>query len=215
MTTDITVVLDRSGSMAAIAPDVIAGLNAFIAAQQASPATVRFTLVQFDDEYEVVHADVPMHSVPPLTDTTFVPRGSTALLDAIGRSIVDTAARIARLAPEARPAHVVFVVQTDGEENASRELTREQVFAMIRRQERVHGWQFLFLAANQDAIAEGGRMGFQPDRSIDFDASGPEVRATFSILADKIARAGRGQEASLTFDQRDRRRTKRRAPGTA
>jgi len=132
MKTDITVVLDRSGSMESIAGDVIGGLNTFVRAQAQVEGEACFTLVQFDDHYEVVHAHVPVQDVPPLTDQTYVPRGSTALLDAIGRTIVATGARLAMMAEADRPQVVIFAVQTDGLENASREFTRQQVFDMIR-----------------------------------------------------------------------------------
>lgn len=210
MKTDITVVLDRSGSMASIAGDVIGGLNTFIRAQAQVEGEACFTLVQFDDKYEVVHAHVPVQDVPPLTDQTYVPRGSTALLDAIGRTIVATGARLAMMAEADRPQVVVFAVQTDGLENASHEFTRQQVFDMIRHQEANYAWQFVFLAADQDAIAEGGRMGFAAARALDYDKDSGDVAALYSVMSRKVGDVRSAKASKIEFDSSDRARTKRR-----
>lgn len=215
MRTDITVVLDRSGSMNAIARDVVTGLNTFVRKQQAVEGEAWFTLVQFDDEYDVVHFRVPIADVPPLTRRTYVPRGSTALLDAIGRAILDIGARIDGLAPDQRPDQIVFAVATDGEENASHAFTRRQVFEMIRQREKAGAlaaptWEFIFLAANQDAIAEGGQMGFDAARSVDFDADGRGVSVAMSLMHDKVAQKRRVGQAPMTFDANDRARASRK-----
>ena len=209
MKTDITVVLDRSGSMASIAGDVIGGLNTFIGAQARVEGEACFTLVQFDDQYEVVHAHVPMRDVPPLTAQTYVPRGSTALLDAIERTIVATGARLAMMAEADRPQAVIVAVQTDGLENASREFTQRQVFDMIRRQEAKYAWQFVFLAADQDAIAEGA-MGITSASALDYDKDGQGVVALYSAMSEKIGDVRRGQASRVEFSSTDRARTKRR-----
>lgn len=210
MKTDITVVLDRSGSMASIAGDVIGGLNTFIRAQAQVEGEACFTLVQFDDRYEVVHAHVPVQDVPPLTEQTYVPRGQTALLDAIGRTMVATGARLAMMAEGDRPDVVVLAVQTDGLENASREFTQQQVFDMIRHQEAKYAWQFVFLAADQDAIAEGGAMGFASASALDYDKDGDGVAALYSAMASKVGEVRRGQASRVEFSPTDRARTKRR-----
>ena len=215
MKTDITVVLDRSGSMNAIARDVVTGLNTFVRKQQAVEGEAWFTLVQFDDEYDVVHFRVPIADVPPLTRRTYVPRGSTALLDAIGRAILDIGARIDALAPDQRPDQIVFAVATDGQENSSHAFTRRQVFEMIRQREKAGAlaaptWEFIFLAANQDAIAEGGQMGFDAARSVDFDADGRGVYVAMSLMHDKVAQKRRAGQAPMTFDASDRARASRK-----
>jgi hypothetical protein len=207
--TDITVVLDRSGSMASISNDVIGGLNTFIQAQAQVEGEACFTLAQFDHEYEVVHDHVPVKDVPPLTAQTYVPRGSTALLDAIGRTIVATGARLASMAEADRPQVVLFAVQTDGLENASREFTRQQIFDMIRHQETKYSWQFVFLAADQDAIAEGGKMGFAPAAALDYSKDGTGVAAMFSAMSEKVEEVRSGKAARVAFSQADRARTKR------
>jgi len=211
--TDITVVLDRSGSMTSIAGEVIAGLNEFVQKQQRVEGEAWFTLVQFDDEYEVVHFRAPIADVPRLTSRTYVPRGSTALLDAIGRTITDISARLDGVAADDRPDQIVFAVATDGQENASHEFTRRQIFRMIREREGRAGspgqaalptWEFVFLAANQDAIAEGGQMGFAPAKSVDFDADAGGVSAAMSLMHDKIAHKRRAADARMDFSDADR-----------
>jgi hypothetical protein len=218
MKTDITVVLDRSGSMTTIARDVITGLNEFVRKQQDVEGEAWFTLVQFDDEYEVVHFRAPIADVPRLTSRTYVPRGSTALLDAIGRTINDITARLAGAAPADRPDQIIFAVATDGQENASHEFTRRQIFKMIREREKLAviqpgvgpTWEFVFLAANQDAIAEGGQMGFAPARSVDFDANAGGVHAAMSLMHEKIAHKRADSMASMDFDSSDRARASRK-----
>jgi len=166
--------------------------------------------VQFDDQYEVVHAHVPVQDVPPLTDQTYVPRGSTALLDAIGRTIVATGARLAMMAEADRPHVLIFAVQTDGFENASREFSRQQIFDMIRHQEAKYAWHFVCLAADQDAIAEGGRMGFASASALDYDKDGDGVTALYSAMTLKIGEVRRGEASKVEFSPTDRARTKRR-----
>jgi hypothetical protein len=195
--------------MASIADDVVGGLNTFIDRQKQVEGEARFTLVQFDDQYELVHRNVPVQSVPPLTRATYVPRGSTALLDAIGRTIVDTGVRLAMLPEAERPEAVIFAVQTDGLENASREFARQQVVEMIRHQEEKYSWQFVFLAADQDAIAEGGRMGFAAGSALDYDKNREGIAAMYDVMSSKVTGVRRGQSRKVEFDSTDRGRTKR------
>jgi uncharacterized protein YegL len=173
---DVTVILDRSGSMDAIASDVVGGFNSFLAEQRRQPGECRLTLVQFDDQYEVLYAGVPLPDVRRLTARTYQPRGSTALLDAVGRTIDAAGRRFSELPEPTRPDRVLMVIVTDGLENASTDYTREQIFKMISTQQDVYHWSFLFLAANQDAIAEGARLGIGAQQSMDFVATGAGVR---------------------------------------
>lgn len=154
--TDITMVIDRSGSMESIRSDAEGGVNSFIETQQQEAGEALLTLVQFDTQYEFVHNGTPIKQASRFK---LVPRGSTALLDAVGRAINETGARLAALDEAQRPGLVVFVIVTDGQENASREFTREKIREMIEHQQTAYKWQFTFLAANQDAFAEGASMG--------------------------------------------------------
>lgn len=156
--TDITLVIDRSGSMSSVLDDAQGGVNAFLAEQARQPGDALLTLVQFDTEYEFIHRGVPIRQVPPYE---LRPRGSTALLDAVGRAVNETGERLAKMAEADRPGLVVFVVLTDGQENSSHEFTKAEIKKMIEHQQSVYNWQFTFLGANQDAFAEAGGMGIQ------------------------------------------------------
>jgi hypothetical protein len=173
--------------MESIASDVIGGFNAFLAEQQNQPGDCSLTLIQFDDPYEVVYAARPISEAPRLTGDTFQPRGSTALLDAIGRTIDATGTRLAALPEDERPERVMLVIVTDGLENASTDFSRERVFGMISTQQDVYKWSFLFLAANQDAIAEGEKVGISARWSQTFDASGAGVVAASRRMSDEVS----------------------------
>jgi len=136
--------------------DAEGGVNAFIEQQATEPGEALLTLVQFDMEYEFLHKGVPISQVPKYK---LVPRGMTALLDAIGRAINETGERLAKMAEQDRPGLVVFVVMTDGQENSSKEFSKADIKAMIQRQQDTYKWHFTFLGANQDAFAEAGEMG--------------------------------------------------------
>ncbi len=154
--TDITVVLDRSGSMSSIKEEAENGLNHFIDEQKELPGSASFTLVKFDTEYEFAYKGVDIQSVGKCT---LEPRGMTALLDAVGRSINETGERLKNTLEEEKPGLVVFVIVTDGAENSSHEFTRSQIKEMIEKQRSTYKWQFTFLGANQDAFAEASSIG--------------------------------------------------------
>jgi uncharacterized protein YegL len=162
--THISFVLDRSGSMQSMLNDAIGGFNAFLAEQQAFPGEATFTLAQFDNIYELIYPFANLQDVKPLTKETFVPRGSTALLDAIGKCIIETGKHLAATPEPARPEKVLFVILTDGEENSSREFDLHKINELITHQQDVYQWQFIFLAANQDAIASASRLGIDMAR---------------------------------------------------
>ena len=165
---DITLVLDRSGSMEIVRDDTIGGTNSFIEQQKQGTTDVTFTLVQFDNQYEFVHKAAPMKTVPPLNRETYQPRGSTALLDAIGRAINETGARLAAMPENERPAKVLFIIQTDGQENSSKEFTHSQIASMITHQREKYSWEFIYLGANQDAIATGTSYGISAGKSLKY-----------------------------------------------
>jgi uncharacterized protein YegL len=172
--TEIAFILDRSGSMQSMIEPAIAGFNAFLRDQQQAEGDARLTLVLFDDQYLVPCASLPVAEVVELDTTTFIPRGGTALLDAIGRSIDELGARLATLPEAERPGQVVVAILTDGEENSSRRFDWPAIREKIRHQEKHYAWRFLFLGANQDAIATAARMGVAAADSATFvhDASG-------------------------------------------
>lgn len=211
---DITFVLDRSGSMADIADDTIGGYNRLLADQKAEPGEATFTLVQFDNKYEVVYAAVPIADVPELTRGTFVPRGGTALLDAIGRTINETGARLAALPEEERPSTVIVVVITDGYENQSKEFIAKwdaerrvvipsPIAEMIRHQQDVYNWTFLFLGADQDAIETAGGIGIAAANSLTYAKSAQGVAATYDATSSLLkSTRSTGHSTGFTADDR-------------
>lgn len=163
--THLYFLLDRSGSMVSLREDTIGGFDTFIAEQRTAPGRCRVTLAQFDNEYDEVYADSDIATVPSLV---LVPRGSTALLDALGRLVVTAGERLAALPEQDRPGSVIVGVMTDGYENASRDWTHGRIKALIEQQSTEYGWQFLYLGADQDAIEEGAKMGFAAGKSMTY-----------------------------------------------
>ncbi len=193
--TDITLVVDRSGSMDAIKDDAQGGINEFIRGQAAESGKALLTLMQFDTEYDLVHNGVNVADVPPYQ---LVPRGMTALLDAVGRAINETGARLAGMPEQDRPGLVVFVIVTDGAENSSKEFTRADIRKMIEHQQSEYSWQFTFLAADQDAFAAGGSMGIKADGIANFSKG--KMRGTYAAANAKVARMRRASAASEEID---------------
>lgn len=185
----ITMLLDRSGSMSIIRNAVIESVNAFVASQKATPGACTFTLVQFDDAdpYEVICNAVPVNLAPLLTHETYVPRGGTPLLDAMGKAIVALGQHLKNLPENLRPGKVVFVVQTDGAENMSREYDRKTIAAMVKEQSDKYQWQFVFLGANQNAIMAGAGLGISASQCLNFAASDSGTRSTMRATAINVS----------------------------
>ena len=186
--TDMTVVLDRSGSMAAVRDDTIGGFNSVLEEQKQVPGLACLTLVQFDDQYEVVYEGRKLQDVPPLTTRTFVPRGSTALLDAVGRTIHAVGARLAALPKADRPGKVLLLIMTDGEENASHEFSRTQIFDMITHQRDVYAWEIVFIGANQDAVATGASYGIPAANALSYVPTAAGTRQALNTFNNAAAR---------------------------
>jgi hypothetical protein len=163
--TRLVFLLDRSGSMQSIKSDIIGGFEAFIGEQRAHEGLCTVTLAQFDDEYEVVYHGIALGQVPPLA---LYPRGRTALHDSMGKLITDTAAEINALAEEDKPFTVVVAIMTDGMENASREWRRPDIKALVEQQTNDHGWEFLYMGADQDAVEVGMGLGVKEGQAITY-----------------------------------------------
>ncbi|HEX5631336.1 MAG TPA: vWA domain-containing protein [Acidimicrobiia bacterium] len=180
-----SVVLDRSGSMASIADDIVGGFNEYLVRQQAEPGEARVTLIQFDgqDPFEVLVDGLDVKQVRPLTRESYQPRGNTPLFDAVGRMIARIDTDLAHRKRYAMPAEdQVVVVITDGLENASREHDRASIFALVE-QKRTEGWVFVFLGADQDAYAEGTRMGVVGTNTAQWQKSPAGVKKMYGDLA--------------------------------
>ncbi len=193
--TEIVCIVDRSGSMHRIREDAIGGFNAFLAEQKELPDPAKLTLVLFNHRYELVHDGVGLQDVPELDDRTYAISGSTALLDAVGMTIDNVRNRIETLSDGEKPGAVIVAILPDGLENSSREYTRQQVFEFIKAQ-REAGWEFVFLAANQDAVREGGRMGVDAADARRFAHTGEGIRDAYRYTSGRTAetrRRARGQ----------------------
>ena len=175
--TEIVFILDRSGSMAGWESDTIGGFNATIEKQRREEGTAYVSTVLFDNESEVIHDRVPLEKIRPMTDKEYQVRGCTALLDAIGGAIhhIGNIHKYSR--PEDVPEHTIFVITTDGMENASHRYDSKKVKAMIERQQEKYGWEFIFLAANIDAVETAENIGIKRERAVNYqqDAEGTDV----------------------------------------
>lgn len=204
--TSITVVLDRSGSMASSRKGTIEGYNEFLGQQKAEPGEVTLSLVQFDDRYEVNFIDKPLGEVEDLTYATFVPRGMTALHDAIGRSIVDVGRALAARAEDDRPEKVVFVIITDGGENSSSDYTAEVVATLTKQQTDQYQWQFIFLGANQDAVLTASTLGIAKGSSMSYNSTNTGTHSVFAATSGVVKRfrgGPGGQSVSFSDEDRD------------
>jgi hypothetical protein len=199
--TRIAIILDRSGSMQTVREATVSGFNEFIRQQKALPGEASVLLVQFDDQYEVVF-DKPLAEVPELTQDGFVPRGWTALLDAQGRTIVKLGADLAAMPEADRPSKVVVMTLTDGMENASKEYDLQQIGEMIRHQRDVYNWEFVFLGANQDAIATAASMNIPVGAALTYAAVPMAMPAAMSAASSLLARARAGVAAVFTDEER-------------
>jgi hypothetical protein len=196
--THVSMLLDRSGSMDSIKSDTIGGVNQFINIQKKEPGEMTLTLCQFDNEYEIVYNMRPIGEIPNLTEQTYIPRGSTALLDSACQLIVDTGNRLATMPIDSRPERVMVVIITDGEENASHQHTRQNLADMVKHQEDVYKWQFVYIGANQDSFAEGAKMGMH---GVNYEASSGGTAAMYSAVAKNVSvnrKAAPGEKKSLS-----------------
>jgi len=210
--THISFVLDRSGSMDSVRGDTIGGFNSFLKEQQKEKGRCTFSMIQFDTEYETLYEFLPIKSVKKLTEKTFSPRGCTALLDAIGKTIDSTGKELAAMEEKDRPGKVLFVILTDGIENASTEFTREKIFEMITHQTENYKWNFIFLGANQDAIEAGTSIGVKAGNSLSFSNSADGNDLLYAKMSQKVS-GYRGMssvdysavvESGETFTEEDR-----------
>ena len=184
--TEIVFILDRSGSMAGLENDTIGGFNSMLTKQKGEAGEAVVSTVLFDNECEVIHDRVPLHSVPKLTEREYYVRGCTALLDAVGGAIhhIGNVHKYAR--EEDRPEKTLFVITTDGMENASRKYSYEKLRAMIDRQKEKYGWEFLFLGANIDAAREAARFGITEDRAANYHADRQGTAVVYEAVSETV-----------------------------
>ena len=184
--TELVFILDRSGSMSGLERDTIGGFNSMIRKQKGEPGDCLVSTVLFDNECTVIHDRMPLDKVPNLTEKEYFTRGSTALLDAVGGAIhhIGNVHKYARA--EDVPEKTLFVITTDGMENASRRYDYDKVKHMITRQKEKYGWEFLFLGANIDAAAEAKRFGISADRAVNYKCDEAGTALNYEVISDAV-----------------------------
>jgi von Willebrand factor type A domain len=199
--TRIAIVLDRSGSMESCKESTVAGFNEFIRTQKELPGEATVKLVQFDDQYETVF-DKRLEDCPELNQSTFVPRGSTALLDAQGRTIVELGQELAALPEKERPSKVIVVTLTDGMENASKDYNLAKIGELIREQRDKYNWDFVFLGANQDAIQTATAMNIPMPSAMSYSTSKTGIAATMAAVSHYVGASRSGKTAAFSAEDR-------------
>ena len=209
--TELVFILDRSGSMGGLESDTIGGYNSLIEKQKQEPGLATVTTVLFDDQYELLHDRAPLTGIAGMTDKQYFVRGSTALLDAIGRTVTKIENAHKNVIGSELPENTLIVITTDGMENASREYTYDRVKQLVERQKE-KGWEFLFLGANMDAIGTARRFGIDADRAATYSSDSAGTRVNYEAINDAVkcvrscAPMNASWKASIDRDQERRKR---------
>lgn len=198
--TEVVFILDRSGSMQSLVPDTIGGFNAFVKQQKKESGEAKLTTVLFDDKYEMLHDQLNIHEVPELTTREYTARGMTAMLDAIGRTINSVGERLARTDENDRPGKVVFVITTDGQENASKEFSKAQIKEMIEHQQHEYNWKFLFLGANIDSVSEAGSLGIDRNFAVNYSASSIGTQSLYTAVSRGVSSVRNCSTGDVSLD---------------
>lgn len=183
--TEIIFLLDRSGSMSGLESDTIGGFNSFIK-KQSSLGRTNLTTILFDDRYEILHNGLDASTVT-LTENDYYTRGSTALLDAVGKTIIDVGYRLSHLNEEAHPSKVIFVITTDGLENSSKEFSYDKIKQMISRQQEVCKWEFIFMGAGIDVASESHKLGINPTMAFSYNSSSEGTKKMYNKVNHMVS----------------------------
>ena len=200
--TELVFILDRSGSMSGLESDTIGGFNAMIEKQRREEGEALVSTVLFDNECQVIHDRVDIRSIAPMTEKEYYVRGCTALLDASGGAIhhIGNVHKYARA--EDVPEHTLFVITTDGMENASRRYSSDRVKQMIQHEKEKYGWEFLFLGANIDAVETAGHFGIDADRAVNYHADHDGTRLNYEVVAEAISQVRASRPLSANWKAR-------------
>ena len=185
--TELVFILDKSGSMSGLENDTIGGYNAMLKKQQAGSVEAIVTTVLFDDNYELLHDRTNIKGIRPITDKEYFVGGCTALLDAMGKTIHKVGNALKNTSENQRADKVLFVITTDGMENASREFTHAKIKEMVEHQKEKYGWEFLFLGANIDAIATAEQFGIKADRAVTYHADSEGTQKNYAAVCEAIS----------------------------
>ena len=208
---EIVFLLDRSGSMSGLEKDTVGGFNAMIEKQKKEEGEALISTVLFDHEMKVLHDHVPVGDVKPISEEDYQVRGCTALLDAMGEAIhhIGNIHKYAR--DEDVPEHTIFVITTDGMENASRSYSAAKVKRMVERQKEKYGWEFLFLGANMDAIAAADQLGIDEDKAVEFTSDCSGTQLNYAVMSEAIRRfrtegtVDKGWKKKIEEDRKNRK----------
>lgn len=184
--TEMVFILDRSGSMGGLESDTIGGFNAMIEKQKKQEGKAYVTTVIFDHEIKVLHDRVDLSEIQPMTDKDYTVRGTTALIDAIGMTIGRIKGQHKELSEEEVPEHTIFVITTDGMENASKEYSSKDVKKMIEHQKKKHNWEFLFIGANIDAVETAKHFGIDKNRAVNYKADSKGTSVLYSAVSSVV-----------------------------
>lgn len=185
--TELVFILDKSGSMSGLESDTIGGYNAMLKKQQEDPGEAIVTTVLFDDHYELLHDRISIKGIRPITEEEYFVGGCTALLDAIGKTIHKIGNAQRHTSEDQRADQVLFVITTDGMENASREYSYEKIKEMIEGQKAKYDWEFIFLGANIDAVSTAARFGISADRAANYNADGEGTRLNYQAVSEVVS----------------------------
>lgn len=200
--TELVFILDRSGSMSGLESDTIGGYNAMLEKQKKESGEAIITTVLFDKEYELLHDRINLRGLAPITSKEYFVRGTTALLDAVGKTINKIANVQKHTSEDERAEHVMFVITTDGMENASREFSYEKIKQIIESQKSKYGWEFIFLGANIDAIATAERFGISEDRATNFNADSEGTLLNYEVISETVSNLRSNRKIAENWKER-------------
>jgi uncharacterized protein YegL len=200
--TELVFILDRSGSMAGLESDTIGGFNALIEKQKKEAGEAFVSVVLFDSECDVIYDRVDLKKVEPMTDRQYYVRGCTALLDAVGGAVKHIANVHKYAREEDKPGRTLFVITTDGLENASRRCSAEEVKRLVKRQQEEYGWEFLFLGANIDAVTTASHFGIRADRAVRYNSDHTGTALNYEVVSEAVCRVRAG--APLKADWKEK-----------
>lgn len=210
--TELVFIIDRSGSMAGLEADTIGGFNSTLEKQKKGDGKIYVSTVFFDNTTEVIHDRLDIGEIKPMAEEDYRVGGCTALLDAVGGAIrhIGNIHKYAR--PEDVPEHTLFIITTDGMENASREFSHKMIKEMINRQQKRHGWEFIFLAANIDATETAEHIGIRRERAVNYFSDGEGVKATYTAMCDAISdvRAAKSLDCGSWREKLDKDNSRRK-----
>lgn len=199
----ILTIIDRSGSMGKLQMEVIGGFNKFLSDQKAVEGKATMTLIQFDNLYEVNYEMTDIQDVPELNTDTYIPRGMTAMYDAIGKAVTSCGADLGNMKEEDRPEKVIVLIQTDGQENDSKEFSQIMIKKMITEQEKMYSWEFVFLGANIDAVGAAQGIGISASKAMKNANNAQGMNAAFNSLSSNVASYRTGKTADMNYVQAD------------